>query len=69
MPDFWQSMSTVSYTLDTLPPLTEAQRRHMDDLAAHPDEHIDLTHMPELTDAQLAEMRPAAHHLPDRAKT
>ena len=68
MPDFRQSMSTVSHALDTLSPLTEAQRRHMDDLAAQPDVHIDLTHMPELTDTQLAEMWPAAHHRPDRAK-
>lgn len=52
MPD-WQSIPMVSYTLDTLPPLTEAQRRHMRDLAAQPEDRIDLTHMSELTDAQL----------------
>lgn len=55
------STKTVSYTLDTLPPLTEKQRQHLDALASRPD---DLADMPELTDAQLAEMRPAAHYRP-----
>ena len=54
----------VSYTLDTLPPLTEKQRQHLDALASRPGDRIDLTDMPELTDAQLAEMKPAAHYRP-----
>ena len=54
------STKTVSYTFDTLPPLTEKQRQHLDALASRPDDQTDLADMPELTDAQLAEMRPAA---------
>lgn len=55
---------TVSYTFDTLPPLTEKQRRDLEALADQPDDSIDLTDLPELTEAQLAEMRPAAHYRP-----
>lgn len=55
---------TVSYTLDTLPPLTEKQRRHLETLAARPDDRMDLDEMPELTEAELAEMKPAAHYRP-----
>lgn len=58
------SKKTVSYTLDTLPPLTEARRRHLEDLATLPDDQIDLADMPELTDAQLTEMKSAAHYRP-----
>lgn len=58
------STKTVSYTLDTLPPLTEAQRQHLDALASRPDDQIELNDMPELTDTQLAEMKPAAHYRP-----
>ena len=58
------SKKTASYTLDTLPPLTEKQRQHLDALATMPDDQIDLTDMPEMTDAELAEMKPAAHYRP-----
>jgi uncharacterized protein (DUF4415 family) len=58
------STKTVSYTLDTLPPLTEKQRQHLDALASRPDDQVDLADMPELTEAQLAEMRPATHYRP-----
>lgn len=58
------STKTVSYTLDTLPPLTEKQRQHLDALASQPDAQIDLSDIPELTDAQLAQMQPAAHYRP-----
>lgn len=58
------SKKTVSHTFDTLPPLTEKQRQHLDALASRPDDQIDLSDMPELTDAQLAEMQPAAHYRP-----
>ena len=47
------STKTVSYTLDTLPPLTEKQRQHLDALASRLDDQTELTDMPELTDAQL----------------
>nr|WP_287413309.1 BrnA antitoxin family protein [Pseudodesulfovibrio sp.] len=55
------SKKTVSYTLDTLPPLTAAQRKHLDNLAELPDRTGD---MPELTAAQLSEMKPAALYRP-----
>lgn len=58
------SKKPVSYTLDTLPSLTEKQRQHLDALAFRPDDQIDLSDIPELTDAQLAEMKPAAHYRP-----
>ena len=57
------SRKPVSHTFDTLPPLTEKQRRHLEALAARPDDTIDLSDMPELTDAQLGEMQPA-HYRP-----
>jgi uncharacterized protein (DUF4415 family) len=41
---------TVSYTLETLPPLTEAQRANLRALAARPDSEIDLSDIPEMTD-------------------
>jgi uncharacterized protein (DUF4415 family) len=42
----------VSYTLETLPPLTEAQIANLKALAARPDSEIDLSDAPELTDEQ-----------------
>lgn len=56
------SKKPVSYTFDTLPPLTEKQRRYLEALASQPDDTIDLTDIPELTEAQLAEMRSGAHY-------
>lgn len=58
------STKPVSYTLDTLPALTEKQRQHLDVLASRPDDQINLDDMPELTDDQLAEMKPAEHYRP-----
>jgi len=40
----------VSRTPETLPPLTDAQREHLAQLAALPDESIDTSDIPELTD-------------------
>lgn len=54
----------ASYTLDTLPPLTDAQKRHLEELAARPDNEIDTSDIPELTDAQLAGMRRVEHFRP-----
>lgn len=45
---------TVSYTLETLPPLTDAQRASLKVLAARPDSEIDTSDIPEMTDAQWA---------------
>ena len=42
----------ISYTLETLPPLTEAQRANLKALAARPDSEIDTSDIPELTDEQ-----------------
>lgn len=55
---------SVSYTLETLPPLTERQRLHLEALAAAPDDGIDCGDIPELTDGELAEMAPAAQYRP-----
>jgi len=43
---------TVSCTLDTLPPLTNAQRENIARLAALPADQIDTNDVPELTDGQ-----------------
>jgi uncharacterized protein (DUF4415 family) len=42
----------VSYTLETLPPLTEADRAKLRALAARPDSEIDLSDIPEMTDEE-----------------
>ena len=34
------SRKPVSHTFDTLPPLTEKQRRHLEALAAQPDDTV-----------------------------
>lgn len=54
------SKRIVSYSLETLPPLTEAQRLHLEQLTPLSDEHIQTGDIPELTDSQLAEMKPAS---------
>ena len=58
------STKTFNYTLDTLPPLNDKQRQHLDALASRPQDQTDRADMPELTDTQLAEMRPATHYRP-----
>ncbi len=40
----------VSHTPETLPPLTGAEREHLAQLAALPDEAIDTSDIPELSD-------------------
>jgi uncharacterized protein (DUF4415 family) len=42
----------VSYTLETLPPLTEAQQANLQALADLPDSEIDTSDIPVLTDEQ-----------------
>jgi uncharacterized protein (DUF4415 family) len=42
----------VSYTLETLPQLTEAQIANLKALAARPDSEIDFSDAPEMTDEQ-----------------
>lgn len=57
-------MKTVEHTLDTLPPLTEAQKTDLKRLAVMPDAEIDTSDISELTDAQLAEMKRPEHFRP-----
>lgn len=57
-------MKKVEHTRDTLPPLTEAQKADLKRLAAMPDAEIDTSDIPELTDAQLAEMQRPEHFRP-----
>jgi uncharacterized protein (DUF4415 family) len=44
---------TISFTLDTLPPLTERQRANLKALAGRPESEIDFSDIPPLTKAQL----------------
>jgi len=46
------STKMVSYTLETLPPLTETDRANLRALAARPDSEIDFSDVPEMTDEQ-----------------
>ena len=48
---------TVSHTLDTLPPLTEAQKANLKALAARPESEIDYSDIPALTENQLKDAR------------
>lgn len=47
-------MKTVEHTLETLPKLTDERRRALEKLAAQPDDTIDTSDIPELTDEQLS---------------
>jgi uncharacterized protein (DUF4415 family) len=42
----------VSYTWETLPPITAADRKRLRELAARPDFEIDLSDIPEVTEEQ-----------------
>ncbi len=54
----------VEYTLDTLPPMTEERREALRRLAEMPDDQIDFSDIPKLTDEQLAEFRPPEFYRP-----
>ena len=43
---------TVSYTLQSLPPLSQAQKNNLAKLAERPDSEIDTSDIPEMSDAQ-----------------
>ena len=43
---------TISYTLDTLPPLTKAQEAHLKALALRPESEIDYSDVPPFTEEQ-----------------
>jgi uncharacterized protein (DUF4415 family) len=47
----------VRYTLETLPPLTSAQRANLKELSARPDHEIDTSDIPVLTDAEWAKTK------------
>jgi uncharacterized protein (DUF4415 family) len=47
----------VKYTLDTLPPLTDAQRANLKALAARPACEIDTSDIPVLSDAEWAKTK------------
>ena len=54
----------VSYTLNTLPPLTDAQRANLKMLAAQPESEIDTSDSPEMTEEQWTSARRSEHHRP-----
>jgi uncharacterized protein (DUF4415 family) len=53
----------VRYTLETLPPLTDAQRANLRALSARPDSEIDTRDIPVLTDAEWAKTERVRGHL------
>jgi len=55
---------TSSYTLDTLPPLTDAQHANLKMLAARPESEIDTSDAPELTDVHWNSARRGDLHRP-----
>ncbi|MCL2829126.1 MAG: BrnA antitoxin family protein [Betaproteobacteria bacterium] len=55
---------TVSYSLENLLPLTNAQRDNIDRLASLPDEQIDTSDIPELTDEQFRNAVHSRFHKP-----
>lgn len=57
-------MKSVKDARDPLTPLTEAQKDNLERLAAMPDDEMDTSDMPELTDAQLAEMKRPGRYRP-----
>lgn len=56
----------VSYTPDSLPPLTEVQRQNPEPLATTPDDQITYDGIPNLTEAQLAGFKRPDHHRPEK---
>jgi uncharacterized protein (DUF4415 family) len=53
----------VRYTLETLPPLTDAQRANLKALSARPDSEIDTSDTPVLTNAEWAKTKRVRGHL------
>jgi uncharacterized protein (DUF4415 family) len=53
----------VSYTSETLPPLTDAQRASLKALSARPDSEIDTSDIPVMTDAEWAKTQRVRGHL------
>jgi uncharacterized protein (DUF4415 family) len=53
----------VRYTLETLPPLTDAQHANLKALSARPDSEIDTSDTPVLTNAEWAKTKRVRGHL------
>ena len=53
----------VRYTLETLPPLSDAQRTHLKALAERPANEIDTSDIPVLTDVAWAKTKHVRGHL------
>jgi uncharacterized protein (DUF4415 family) len=53
----------VRYTLETLPPLTDAQRANLKALSARPEGEIDTSDIPVMTDAEWAQAKRVRGHL------
>jgi uncharacterized protein (DUF4415 family) len=51
------------YSLETLPPLTEAQRKNLRALASRPDSEINTSDIPVMTDEEWAAANPVRGHL------
>jgi uncharacterized protein (DUF4415 family) len=54
----------VSYTLDTLPPLTEAQEANLKALAARPEREIDYSDIPPVSNEQWQHARRGEFYRP-----
>ncbi len=54
----------TSYTLSTLPPLTEAQEANLRALAARPESEIDYSDIPPLTEEQFKQARRGVFYRP-----
>lgn len=48
------SMKNIKHTLETLPPLTEAQVKELNRLSSRPDSEVDTSDISELSDSELA---------------
>lgn len=59
----------VSYTLDTLPPRTEADHARLKALAARPDSEIDFSDIPEITDEQFKNAVRGRFHRPAKLES
>ena len=57
----------ISYTLDTVSELTEAEIAHLKNLANRPDSEIDTSDAPEMTDEQWASAKKRRSPLAQKA--
>ncbi len=57
-------MKNIEYNPESLPPLTDAQRREIRRLSARPDSELDTSDIPELSDTQLADAKRGVFYRP-----